>query len=168
MHIYSAFTSLTLGALLTLAGAASSRAQRLQPVAPTIRHAAVQAAHDAQASRDPVNSVRGIAGGVLGGGAGLFGGLLAGASIGSRGSCSGEDCGLGEAIVGAILGESLGLALGTHVAARGHGNVVLTSVVSTAIGAVGLLAAFSAERAAPLILGAVPIVQLAAVLAMER
>jgi hypothetical protein len=96
--------------------------------------------------------------------AGAFGAL----AITNRGTCSGEDCGLASFIIGGAIGESIGLAVGTHYGSRGRGNVALAALASTAIGAAGLAGAFAAERAAPVILIAVPIVQLAVTLAMER
>ena len=112
--------------------------------------------------------MRGIAGGVLAGGLGLGLGLISGANLSSGPDCPGEDCGLFGAIAGAVIGESVGLALGTHYAGAGRGNVLATTLASTALGMVGVAAAWSAEGAAPYIIGVTPIIQGAVILAMER
>jgi hypothetical protein len=121
-----------------------------------------------QIAIEPANMWRGAAGGVLGGGAGLVGGLLAGAWWGEADGCSGEDCGMKGAIVGAYVGAAVGLAVGTHYGSRGRGNLAVGMLTSTAIAVAGLYGIASAERAAPVILAVVPVLQFTALLAMER
>jgi hypothetical protein len=146
-------------------------AQRLEPLALSSRSlgsesAAPQVPQQMVAQRP--NDLLGIGGGLVGGGAGFLGGLLLGASDITHRNCAGEDCGLPGAIIGSMIGESVGLAVGAHYGARGRGNLAVQLLTSTAIGAAGLYAAWYAEGAAPVILTAVPIVQLATVLVMEH
>ena len=105
---------------------------------------------------------------IVGGGIGLGLGLIGGANLSAGPGCPGEDCGLVGAIVGATIGESVGLALGSHYAGRGRAAPLAITLVSTAIGAAGVVAALAAEGAAPYVLGITPILQSAVILAMER
>ncbi|MEO5818502.1 MAG: hypothetical protein ABIT20_24750 [Gemmatimonadaceae bacterium] len=159
-------------AMLVLTAAHTSFAQQMEPVAASSRLRSTETAFspsaESQVTTRPVNMWGGVAGRVLGGGAGFFGGMMLGASEISRRSCTGEDCGLANAIIGSMIGESVGLAVGAHYGSRGRGNLAIQMLTSTAIGAAGLYSAWYAEGAAPIILGAVPVVQLLAVMAMEK
>jgi hypothetical protein len=157
--------------MLVVIGAHTSFAQRMEPVAASRSLSTDDARRQSpenQGRRRALVTLGGVSGGVIGGGAGFVGGMLAGATWGSRSGCSGEDCGLGTAILGAALGEAIGLAVGTHLGSASRGDLLLATLTSTAIGAAGLLAAFNAEGSAPAILVAVPVVQMLAVLAIER
>jgi hypothetical protein len=172
MSIRNTFARLSAAATLMLIGAHTSLAQRIEPVAASSRSVPTDGMSRRQSTENqgrsrPLVTLGGVSGGVIGGGAGFLGGMLAGATLGSRG-CSGEDCGLGTAILGAALGEAIGLAVGTHLGSASRGDLLLATLTSTAIGAAGLVAAFSAEGSASTILVAVPVVQLLAVLAIER
>ena len=162
--------------MLTMTAASLSLAQRIEPIAATLRTLttegnSTQPMHDASQQvprREPMNAWRGTAGGLLGGGAGMVTGFFAGIAVAERSACSGEDCGLRNALVGGIVGEAIGLAVGAHYGSRGKGNLAFSVLTSTAIGAAGVFAAVSAEKAALPILLVVPVFQLTALLAMER
>lgn len=172
MSIHSMFARLSAAAMLVVIGAHTSFAQRMEPVAASSRSVSTddswRQSRENQDKSRPLVTLGGVSGGVIGGGAGFVGGLLAGATWGSRGGCSGEDCALGAAILGAAVGEAIGLAVGTHLGSASRGDLLLATLTSTAIGAAGILVAFNAEGSAPVILAAVPVVQLLAVLAIER
>ena len=175
MSVRTTLAQISLGMMLTMTAASSSLAQRIEPLAASSRTMMSdrdwnqKPANGAQQmAREPINPWRGVAGGTLGGGAGLMTGFFAGAASGQGNVCSGEDCGLRNALLGAMVGEAVGLAVGTHYGSRGHGNLALAVLTSTAIGVAGVFAAISAEKAAPQILAVVPVLQLTALLAMER
>jgi hypothetical protein len=172
MSIRSTFARLGAATMLVLVVAHTSLAQRVEPVAALSRSASIDAT-----SRQPAQSERrkgpfltwgGVGGGIVGGGAGLFGGLLAGAMLAHTGNCSGEDCSLGSALTGAVVGEIVGVAVGAHVGSRGRGNLALAVLTSAGVAAAGALAASQAPRQAGGVAVAIPILQLAAVLAVER
>jgi hypothetical protein len=167
MHRKTFMAPLALMISLTTALTPAAGAQHLRPSA--FIHAVAPVSNGSAAPQTPerrANVARGITGGLVGGGVGLAAGFFGGAW--SREGCTGEDCGLRAAVVGGFIGESIGLALGTHYAAGGNGNLLVTTLASSAIGAAGVAAAFAAEGAAPVILTVTPIIQLAVVLATER
>ena len=175
MSVRIILARISVGMMLTMTAASTSRAQRIEPRAVSSRALTSesdwnqQPAHGAQQmAREPINPWRGVAGGLLSGSAGLVGGFIAGEASGQRNLCSSEDCGLRNALVGAMVGEAVGLAVGTHYGSRGHGNLALAMLTSTAMSVAGVFAAISAEKAAPQILAVVPVLQLTALLAMER
>jgi hypothetical protein len=172
MSIRSIFARISAGTMLVVTAAHTSFAQQMEPAAASSRMLSTESSFTpsavSQVTTRPVNMWGGVAGGVLGGGAGFFGGMMLGASEISRRNCTGEDCGLANAIIGSMVGESVGLALGAHYGSRGRGNLAIQMLTSTAIGAAGFYSAWYAEGAAPIILGAVPVVQLLAVMAMEK
>jgi hypothetical protein len=172
MSIRLNFARLSASAMLMLTAAHTSFAQQMEPVAASSRVLSTESSFtpsaESQVTTRPVNMLAGVAGGIAGGSAGFLGGMLLGASEISRRNCTGEDCGLANAIIGSVIGESVGLAVGGHYGSRGRGNLAIQMLTSTAIGAAGLYSALYAEGAAPIILGAVPVVQLLAVLAMEK
>jgi hypothetical protein len=158
--------------MLVLTVTHTSFAQRVEPMAASSRALSTEGPfRQSEASQTPnrsANASGGVAGGIVGGGAGLLGGVWAGVTLANYKRCSGEDCGLEHAIIGAVVGEAVGLAVGAHYGARGRGHLAVQLLTSTAISVAGIYAAVSAERSAPVILAAVPVVQLAALLAMER
>ncbi len=155
--------------LLLVIPSVRGQAQQISPVAPVAyRAAAGTPLSGEQEPTKPVRMAGGIAGGIAGGATGLLLGMYGGVAIAEGGNCRGEECGLLGAILGLTVGESLGMAVGTHFGSRGHGNLALAALTSTAIGVAGLYACAGAEGAAPVILSAVPVIQLAVLLAMER
>lgn len=100
-----------------------------------------------------------------------FAGAYTGVYLASKQRCSGEACGLAAAGLGFLVGESIGVAVGTHIGAGGKGNLLLETVVTTAITAAGVavMAGYhnSSSSAIPITLVLVPLAQLAAVLAIE-
>jgi hypothetical protein len=172
MSIRSTFVRIGAGVMLALIGAQASFAQRMEPLAASAHASATDATRRQSAESQVTNrhlvTWGGVGGGVIGGSAGLVGGFVAGATWGNIGACSGEDCGLGSAILAAAVGEAIGLAIGTHVGSSGRGKLAIAMLTSTVIGAAGVYVAVNAEGSAPVILAAVPVVQLLAVLALER
>jgi hypothetical protein len=104
----------------------------------------------------------GMVGGLLGGavGAGLFGGI-------GEGACSYEEwvCRLHGFYWGAVVGESLGVPAGVHLANNRRGDLLLSTLVSSALGAAGSIAIVAAgfdPPVAPIVLVAVPVAQITA------
>lgn len=162
-------THVLLGACLVLAiPAGRCRAQRISPIAPvTYRSTTGQSVAGEQATLPPARVAAGIAGGIAGGAAGLLVGMFGGLAISEAGNCQGEDCGLLESIVGLAVGESVGMAIGTHLGSRGHGNLAVAALTSTFIGVAGLYA-LAGTDGSPVVLCAIPVIQLGALLALER
>jgi hypothetical protein len=109
--------------------------------------------------------------GLMGGGIGFVGGIYAGYGIEhALSDCEGEElCGLGGALLGAVLGEAIGLPMGVHLANGSVGNYGQQALASMGIAAVGALVGFGlGGPVAPVILVAVPIVQLAISISIER
>lgn len=171
MKVSRLLLAMTLGICL----APRSDAQRIAPVAlraadsaPIYTTSPVDKlspdADTQQLSRQRFSPVGTIAGGIAGGAIGFVAGMYAGAATAE--GCNGEDCGLYPAILGAALGEAIGLGLGAHLGSRSpnHGNIVLTSLTSVAIGLVGGMLAVPMGPAA---LAVVPVGQLAAAWAIE-
>ena len=109
----------------------------------------------------------GIVVGVAGGTALAVAGTLIGASVASP--CRGEWCQLAGAIPGFLLGESVGVATGAHIGAGRKGNLLHEILIASAISTAGVAAVASGHGSGigPVMLGLVPIAQLAAVLALE-
>lgn len=105
----------------------------------------------------------GIAGLVLLGVAGGVAGGILGGRVG--GSCAYLDCDPGV-LYGFLVGESLGLAVAVHLANGAHGGVGKSTLAALAIAGGGVAAAALAEKGVVLL--AVPILQLAAVIGIER
>jgi hypothetical protein len=166
---------LLLATTLGICLAPRSDAQRIAPVAPRTADSAPvyttppvdKLSPDAdtqQLPRPKFSRVGTVAGGIAGGAIGMVAGFYAGAAAAE--GCTGEDCGLYPALLGGALGESIGLAVGAHLGSRSpnHGNIVLTSLTSVAVGVVGGLLAAPTGQAALVI---VPVGQLAAAWAIE-
>jgi hypothetical protein len=172
MSIRSTFARFSAAAMLVLVGAHTSFAQRIEPMAASSRFLSTDVTSrqpvQGETTKGPFLTWGGVIGGAVGGSAGLFGGLLAGAMLAHTGTCAGEDCSLGAALVGAGVGEVLGLATGAHIGSAGRGNLALAILASTAIGAAGIYAAGQAGGSAPGVVLAIPVMQLAAVLVIER
>ena len=172
MSMRSTFARLNAAAMLVLVGVHASFAQRVEPVAALSRSVSTDATsrHSAQVepTKGPFLTWGGVGGGIVGATAGIFGGMLAGVALAHTGTCAGEDCSLGSALVGAAVGEAVGLAVGAHVGSAGRGNLALAVLTSTGIAAAGALALRHPGGASPAIAIAIPVLQLSAVLALER
>jgi hypothetical protein len=114
-----------------------------------------------------------VAFGLLGGAGGLVAGGLLGAVIGGNGEDDPDEEWI-EALygsaIGGTIGESIGLATGVHFANNRRGNWAIGSLVSLAIGGLGVKLAYENQDApeAPIILSATVIAQLLATIAIER
>ena len=172
MSIRRTFARLSSAAMLVLVGAHTSIAQRIEPVAAFSRSVSTEATSrqsaQVEASKGPLLTWRGVGGGVVGGTVGVFGGLLAGVAVAHTHKCAGEDCSQGQALVGAAVGEAMGVAVGAHLGSARRGNLALAVLTSVGIGAAGALALSHPGGAAPAIAVAIPVLQLVAVLALER
>ena len=172
MSIRSTFARLSAAAMLVLVGVHTSFAQRIEPVAAIWRSASTDATSrqsaQIEATKGPLLTWGGVGGGIVGGTVGIFGGMLAGVALAHIGTCAGEDCSLGSALAGAAVGEAIGVAVGAHIGSAGRGNLALAALTSVGIGAAGALALRHPSGAAPAIVVAIPVLQLAAVLALER
>jgi len=110
------------------------------------------------------------AGGLIGGAVGVVGGFYAGAVLASDDDADDLDF-LSGGVAGATIAEGLLLPLGVHVANGSRGSYMSSALASLGLAAAGLLALEAAHYdppAAPIILIAVPIAQLAASIAIER
>jgi hypothetical protein len=158
--------------MLVLAAAHASFAQRIEAAAAFSRSVSTDATSrqstQVEATKGPLLTWGGVGGGIVGGSAGLFGGLLAGVALDHTHTCMGEDCSLGQALVGAAVGETIGLAVGAHIGSASRGNLALAVLTSAGISAAGILALRHPGRAAPAIMITIPVLQLAAVSALER
>lgn len=172
MSIRSTFARLSSAAILVLIAAHTSGAQRIEPVAPLSRSVPTDATSrqsaQLEAKKGPLLTWGGVGGSVVGGTAGVFGGMLAGVVFAHTGQCSGEDCSLGRALAGAAVGEAIGVALGAHRGSARRGNLALAMLTSVGIAGAGALALTQPSGASPAIVVAIPVLQLAAVLALER
>ena len=173
MEIRRTFARLSAVALpLLLAGVKTSAAQRIEPFAANSRsvstYAPTRQSPHVEGTKGPLLTWGGLGGGILGGTVGVFGGLLAGVALGHVGTCAGDDCSLGAALTGAAVGEAIGVAAGAHVGSSGRGNLPLAMLTSVAIAATGALALTHPSGASPALVVAIPVLQLAAVLALER
>jgi len=172
MSIRSTFVRLSAAAMLVLAGVHTSFAQRIEPVAAFRRSVSTDGTSRQSAqietTKGPLLTWGGVGGGIVGGTVGIFGGMLAGVALVHIGTCAGEDCSLGTALAGAVVGEAVGVAVGAHVGSAGRGNLAVSVLTSAGICAAGALALRHPSGAAPAIVVAIPVLQLAAVLALER
>lgn len=159
-------------AVLVLFAGHTSSAQRIEPVAAHQRSVSTDATSRQSArtegTKGPFLTWGGVGGSIVGGTVGVFGGMLAGVAAAHMGTCMGSECSLGEALVGAVVGEAIGVAVGAHVGSSGRGNLAASMLSSVGIAAAGALALSHPSRAAPAIAIAIPLLQLAAVLALER
>jgi hypothetical protein len=172
MSIRSRYARLSTAAMLMLVGVHALFAQRIEPLAVSWRSVSTDASArqsaQIEATKGSFLTWGGVGGALVGGTAGLFGGMLAGVTLAHIGTCAGEDCSLGSALVGAAVGEAIGVAVGAHVGSAGRGNLALAAVTSIGILAAGALVLRHPSAAAPTIVLAIPVLQLAAVLAVER
>ena len=172
------FTRFVLASVLGVLASSPCGAQYLMPVgvrppdlplsSDAAPHAAVIVFPDSVGQS--INRAGGIAGGLLGGA--LAGAIGAAIALEQSRRCEGDLCGLGYGLLGFAIGEPIGLAVGTHIGAKGHGNVLLSSFASFGLLIVGgALTAGVSSVAPPLgVVGviAVPAVQISAALAIER
>ena len=163
-----ALASVILTSVLALPSGAQYRApagvQRLE-LTTRVESSMVAGRRDTTENRPEINAVGGVIGGLLGGAGGAFAGTMIGAY--SAAGCQGEYCQFGPALLGFGLGESIGLAVGAHLGARGRGDVTLSALTSVGIMVGGVLVS-AAVGEGMITLPLVPLVQLAATLAMER
>jgi len=132
--------------------------------------AAAQRADAAQA-RAPLSTPKLVAGGLIGGALGLLAGGVVGTGLRQSRPCPDEQwvCNLHGAIWGATIGESVGIPLGVRKA--GGRNLGAMLAVSTGIGIAGLFALKASHYdspQAPIILVAVPLLQLTASVAIAK
>jgi hypothetical protein len=172
MSVRSTFARLSAATMLVLVAAHTSFAQRIDPVAAFSRSVSTDATSrqsaQIKATKGPFLTWGGVGGAALGGTVGVFGGMLAGVALAHTHKCAGEDCSLGQALVGAAVGEAIGVAVGAHLGSARRGNLALAALTSVGISAAGALALRNPSGAAPAIVVAIPVLQLAAVLALER
>ena len=77
-----------------------------------------------------------------------------------------EDCAIVGAIYGLVAGASSGIPLGVHFTNGRRGKLLPSLLASLAIGGAGLGAAIAAAE--PAVMLAVPVLQLASAIAIER
>lgn len=162
-----------LAASLLLAGARAGAAQQI-PTATDFRSwtpPTTSEAPDTRASRidaAPKDEITLAFGGVLGLAGGLIGGGMAGYGVErlTEGRSCYEECGLTGLVYGAIAGTSLGIPAAVHLADGRRGDLGRSVLVSTLLGAVGLVAATAMDDEKPVVL--MPIVQIVAAIAVER
>ena len=125
---------------------------------------------DAATSPDSVvqrSTVALVAGGALGG---IIGGAALGTVAGVLACSRNSDdyCGL-LAIPGGVVGEVIGMPLGVHFANDRRGSLALSTVGSSLVMGAGIAAAIAADGTHGwVIVLAIPMVQLAGVIAIER
>lgn len=115
-----------------------------------------------------------IAGGALGGALGLVGGYAIGYALGggNRDSCGDVfPCGAVPGVIGAMIGEIVLLPVGVHIFNDRRGHFAMDLFTSAGVGALGVLLAATVSEGAlseGRALLVVPIIQLAATVAVER
>lgn len=148
----------------------------LSVVAPIAAHAQGVAANELRIARSsPALSESRpapvlVSGGLVGGVVGLVGGFYVGAVLASDEDADDLDF-LSGGVAGATVGEGLLLPLGVHIANGRRGSYMTSALASLGLAAAGLLALEVSHYdppAAPIILVAVPVAQLAASIAIER
>jgi hypothetical protein len=155
-------------ALALLVPPRSAAAQRLAPpLFPSIEVPGIETGLESRGS----GGLRGeeasegsvIFGSIIGG----LGAMCVGAVVGSRlADTPCEDCGLIEGLYGAAIGFGLGASGGAHLANHEEGPFGKSALTTMAIGAAGVFTAAATEQWE--ILLAVPIVQVAGAVAIER
>ena len=172
MSIRSTFARLSAAAMLVLVGVHTSFAQRIEPVAAFWRSVSTDATSrqsaQVEATKGPLLTWGGVGGGIVGGTVGIFGGMLAGVALAHTGTCAGEDCSLGQVWPAPRWARQSEWRSERISARPGRGNLALAVLTSVGIGAAGALALRHPSGAAPAIVVAIPVLQLAAVLALER
>jgi hypothetical protein len=116
-----------------------------------------------------------LAGGLAGGVAGLLIGGATAAGLGTLGCTEGcGESGLYWALLGAAVGETLSLPLGVHLTNRRQGSYLQSTLASMALTGAGIWIGFSlpetptGDRGRAILLVAVPIMQLASSIQIER
>lgn len=148
--------------VVTLASIDSAtKRKRIRPVAPP-------------ATQQDRTQDQGSVGASIGAGVGLgLAGFFAGAFTGSvlASGCTGDFCGLEPAFYGAAVGGTLGMALGVHLGNQRRGNFGLDFLSGAAVwgAGIGIAAASKWDQTTTVAaFVAVPIVQLATAVAVER
>jgi hypothetical protein len=158
--------TLILATLLVLGAAGTLPAQRLErspfPSLDKSQEAVPREAIEVRAPR-PTDTGWLIGGGLLAGATGGLAGMYSGALL-TASSC--EDCAIIGGIYGLAAGVSSGIPLGVHFSNGGRGRLVPSLLASLAIGGAGLGLAIAADE--PAVLLAVPVLQLAAAIGIER
>jgi hypothetical protein len=154
---------------VALGALSSGGAKGQEPAARLLPHAIDFAPSHASSSTKSLY-LAALGGGVVG----FLGGGVVGAGIDrARDRPCGETCGLGGFLLGSLIGGSTGMAVGAHLANDRTGNVLLGSAATLGTGVVGVLAVIAAERvvadrAAGVLLAAVPLVQIHVAVTVER
>ena len=104
-----------------------------------------------------------IGGGLLAGAAGGVAVMYTGAML-TANEC--EDCAIVGAVYGLVAGVSSGIPVGVHFSNGGRGKLLPSLLASLAIGGAGLGLAIAADE--PAVMLAVPVLQLASAIAIER
>ena len=104
-----------------------------------------------------------IGGGLLAGAAGGVAVMYTGAML-TANDC--EDCAIVGAVYGLVAGVSSGIPVGVHFSNGGRGKLLHSLLASLAIGGAGLGLAIATDE--PAVMIAVPVLQLASAIAIER
>jgi hypothetical protein len=161
-------------ALLPLV-AAFALAPALAPALAAQEQAAVRAVSFAPVDTPPSGENPGTKAGAAGGSrvgymylAGIGGaavGVVGGGLIGLSQDCYEDECIL-DALLGAGVGTSLAIPTAVHVANRGRGNLLVSMLATSLVGAVGVGTAFAAGSGEVLVL--TPVAQIVAAVVTER
>jgi hypothetical protein len=120
---------------------------------------------DPRGAEDGASTVWLTVAGVAGGGVGMFGGMIVGGLLaGPPDERCIDFCFSPGLIPGALIGEAVGLSLGVHIANGRRGRVI--PGVLTSAGILGVFVLAGSE--VPVLFLALPVMQLAGVIQMER
>jgi hypothetical protein len=158
--------TLILATCLTLGAVPSLCAQRIAASPfPSISEATVPGGRAVnQGERgDRVGTGWLIGGGLLAGATGGVAVMYTGAML-TANEC--EDCAIVGAVYGLVAGVSSGIPVGVHFSNGGRGKLLPSLLASLAIGGAGLGLAIAADQ--PAVMLAVPVLQLASAIAIER
>lgn len=150
-------------------GLLATAAAQMRPMQPFLRYEAAPAPGAGGGTRlrlppAPRDALRLGLGGVVGGAAGLFVGGLVAAKLTDDRPC--EDCGLEGLVYGGVIGELAAVPLGVHLANRRQGSYGAGLLGSLAVTGAGMTLAGALDRTEVLL--AVPVMQIAAAIAIER
>jgi hypothetical protein len=172
MSIQGTFARLGAAAMLVLAVAHTSFAQRNEPVAASWRSGATDASsrqsEPVGATKHPFLTWGGVGGAIVGAPVGAVVGMLAGVAYAHVGECMGSECSLGAGLAGAAVGEVVGVAIGAHLGSHRRGNLAASLLTTAAITGAGALILRYPSAASPAVGVAIPVLQLVSVLALER
>ena len=163
-----ALPTLLLALLAAVPASPAALAAQEQAAVRTVRFAPVDTP---PAGRDPGTEAGRVAGGgpagylYLAGLGGAAVGVVGGGLIGLGRDCYEETCIL-DGIFGAAIGTSLAIPTAVHLANGGRGNLLVSTLATGLVGAVGVGTAFAAGSAEVLVL--TPVVQIVAAVVTER